>query len=412
MESGETNRGKRGTLRRKNIRDVLAILQLRGKVSRAEIARALRLTPATVSTVVAELEGLRIIRELGRGKSQGGRRPILIEFNPEAFFLMGLDLGITKINAVITDLHGHIVAQRRSAIDIQRGKDHILNEMLTTARDLCNSPNSPATNGVAGIGLSVSGLVDMDRGISIFAPNIPDWCNVPVGRLFEEAFDMPVSIENDARAMALGEARFGAGRGFQNIFCINIGHGIGSGIIIDGELYRGASFTAGEFGHLTVMPSGPMCHCGNRGCLEVMAGGHAIAASAIRIVSSGRKTSMRDLVGGDIKGITAETVVQAAREGDLAARQLLEEVGRYLGIAIASATNLLGPEVIVIGGGVAEAGELLFEEIRGIVRERAFTTMVAPPAIVSSTLRENASAVGAAALVLSETVVKRGLLPL
>jgi predicted NBD/HSP70 family sugar kinase len=142
-----------------------------------------------------------------------------------------------------------------------------------------------------------------------------------------------------------------------------------------------------------------------------MAGGHAIAASAIRMVSSGRKTSMRDLVEGDIQRITAETVVQAASGGDVAARQLLEEVGRYLGIAIASATNLLGPEYIIIGGGVTRAGAVLFDEIRKTIEERAFTTMVAPPRIIKSTLGENASAVGAAALVLSETIVKRGFLP-
>jgi glucokinase-like ROK family protein len=398
-------------LKGKNSRDILRVIQHKGPVSRAEIARLTRLTPATVSNAVSELGRIGIIREIGHGTSQGGRRPILIELNPESFYLAGVDLGITKIQAVVTDLHGTVVSSCRAPVQIHGGRERILDGMLDALKEALQQAGTAIRKRLAGIGLSVSGLVNMETGISIFAPNIPDWRDVPVAELFRQAFGLPVSIENDARAMALGEARFGAGRGYENILCINIGHGIGSGIIIDGELYRGKGFTAGEFGHITVLPSGPICHCGNRGCIEVMAGGHAIAASAIRIVSSGRKTSMRDLVGGDIQRITAETVARAAAEGDAAARQLLEEVGRYLGIAIASAVNLLGPEHIIIGGGVTRAGAVLFDEIRQIIEERAFTTMITPPKIVESALGENASAVGAAALVLSETIVRRGFLP-
>jgi glucokinase len=247
--------------------------------------------------------------------------------------------------------------------------------------------------------------------VSIFAPYIPEWRDVPIVETFHDAFGIPTVIENDARAMALGEARYGAGQGYDNIFCVNIGHGIGSGIMVEGRLYRGKHQTAGEFGHLTVLPSGPLCHCGNRGCLEVIAGGHAIAASAIRVVSSGGGELIRTQVGGRIDEITARVVVEAARAGDSAARHLLEEAGRYVGIAVASVANLLDPEIVIIGGGVAGAGDLLFGEIEKTLKERAFTTMVASPSVVPSALGENASAVGAAALVLSEVVVKRGLLP-
>jgi glucokinase-like ROK family protein len=411
IRNTEINTEEKRYLKRKNILDVLSIVQRKSRISRAEIARISNLTPATVSSVVAELNKLGIIRELGHGDSQGGRRPILIEFNPEAFYLSGIDLGITKVISVVTDLHGNIVSKARLNIDMHSGKNIIIEQMFKVTRNAFSDVREMVRDKIAGIGISLSGIVDIEKGISIFAPNMPSWHNVPIAQMFRDEFHLPVFVENDARAMALGETRFGAGRGYDNIFCINIGHGIGSGIIINNELYRGKTLTAGEFGHMTILPSGPLCHCGNNGCLEVMASGHAIAASAIRVSNSGGNTMIKKLVGGDIKKITAEVVAQAACNGDDIARQLLKEVGRYLGIGIASVINLLGPELIVIGGGVSQAGEFFFEEIQNVIKKRAFTTMVKSPEIVASALGEDASSIGAAALVLSETLVKKGLLP-
>ena len=376
--------GEKLYLKRKNIIDILLTLQRKSPISRAEIARLSNLTPATVSRVVAELHKRGIIREQGPGVSIGGRRPVLIEFNPEAFYLAGIDLGITKVISVVIDLHGNILSKAKLDIDINAGKDRIIEQMFTVTRRVFSNTNELIRNKLAGIGISLSGIIDTKKGLSVFSPSMPNWHNVPIVQLFQNEFHLPVFIENDARAMALAEARYGAGRDYDNLFCINIGHGIGSGIIINKELYRGKTLTAGEFGHMTLVPSGPLCHCGNRGCLDVMAGGHAIAASAIRVVSSGVNTLIKELVEGDIKKITAEVVALAAKEGDDIALQLLNEVGRYLGIAIASIINLLNPELIVIGGGVSKAGEFFFEEIKNIIKKRAFTTMVKTPEIVTS----------------------------
>jgi N-acetylglucosamine repressor len=402
--------GEKLYLKRKNIIDILLTLQRKSPISRAEIARLSNLTPATVSRAVAELHKRGIIREQGPGVSIGGRRPVLIEFNPEAFYLAGIDLGITKVISVIIDLHGNILSKAKLDIDINAGKDRIIEQMFTVTRRVFSNTNELIRNKLAGIGISLSGIIDTKKGLSVFSPSMPNWHNVPIVQLFQNEFHLPVFIENDARAMALAEARYGAGRDYDNLFCINIGHGIGSGIIINKELYRGKTLTAGEFGHMTLVPSGPLCHCGNRGCLDVMAGGHAIAASAIRVVSSGVNTLIKELVEGDIKKITAEVVALAAKEGDDIALQLLNEVGRYLGIAIASIINLLNPELIVIGGGVSKAGEFFFEEIKNIIKKRAFTTMVKTPEIVTSSLNEDASSIGAAALVLYEIISTKGLL--
>jgi len=402
--------GEKLYLKRKNIIDILLTLQRKSPISRAEIARLSNLTPATVSRVVAELHKRGIIREQGPGVSIGGRRPVLIEFNPEAFYLAGIDLGITKVISVVIDLHGNILSKAKLDIDINAGKDRIIEQMFTVTRRVFSNTNELIRNKLAGIGISLSGIIDTKKGLSVFSPSMPNWHNVPIVQLFQNEFHLPVFIENDARAMALAEARYGAGRDYDNLFCINIGHGIGSGIIINKELYRGKTLTAGEFGHMTLVPSGPLCHCGNRGCLDVMAGGHAIAASAIRVVSSGVNTLIKELVEGDIKKITAEVVAHAAKEGDDIALQLLNEVGRYLGIAIASIINLLNPELIVIGGGVSKAGEFFFEEIKNVIKKRAFTTMVKTPEIVTSSLNEDASSIGAAALVLYEIISTKGLL--
>ncbi|MBN2323251.1 MAG: ROK family transcriptional regulator [Spirochaetes bacterium] len=402
--------GDKSYLNRKNIIDILLTLQRKNPISRAEIARLSNLTPATVSRVVTELLKRKILRERGPGVSIGGRRPVLIEFNPEAFYLAGIDLGITKVTGVIIDLHGNILSKAKLDIDVSEGKDRIIEWMLTVTKKALSSTSRLIRSKLTGIGVSLSGIIDTNKGLSVFSPSIPNWHNVPIVQLFQNEFHLPVFIENDARAMALAEARYGAGRNYDNFFCINIGHGIGSGIIINKELYRGKTSTAGEFGHMTLVPSGPLCHCGNRGCVEVMAGGHAITASAIRVASSGGNTLIKELVEGDIKKINAEVVALAAKKGDDIALRLLNEVGRYLGIAIANIINLLNPELIVIGGGVSNAGEFFFEEIKNVIKKRAFTTMVNNPEIVTSALGDDASSIGAAALVLSEIISTKGLL--
>ncbi|MEW6226980.1 MAG: ROK family transcriptional regulator [Bacillota bacterium] len=393
-------------LKRINTLAVLQVLRQESPISRAAIARITGLTPATVSNVVSILMGAGMVREVGLGESNGGRPPVLLQFEPGAFYLAGVDLGCSKMIAVVTDLEGKAVSRVKLDLDVNVGKEGIISRMFEAAREALLEAG-PAREKVAGIGLSVPGLTDVVNGVSVFAPNIPSWHDVPIADLFCKEFGLPSWIENDARAMALGEARFGAGRGRENLLCVNVGRGVGAGLILNGELYRGERGGAGEIGHTTVDPNGPVCPCGNNGCLEVLAAGPAIAAAAIRAVATGTSTKIRELAGGRVESITAEVVSAAAQEGDVLAERLIVEAGRYLGIGIASAVNLFSPETVVIGGGVSRAGELLFEEVRRTVKKRAFTTMVNLPDIVPSALGEDASSIGAAALVL-ETMLETG----
>ncbi|HPU75930.1 MAG TPA: ROK family protein [Bacillota bacterium] len=387
----------------KSINVLAALNVIRGTsgLSRADIARATGLTPATVSSVVSILVSAGIVRETGYGESSGGRPPLLLEFNPDAFYIAGVDLGVSKVITVVTNLEGEVVSRARLEIDAQAGPEAIISRLLD-ATHAAFADAGEAVAKIAGIGLSVPGLIDPERGLSVFAPNIPGWSNIAIAQRFRSEFGLPCWVENDARAMAIGEAMFGAGRGYQNILCVNAGRGIGAGIIVNGEIYRGKQSGAGELGHMTVDPNGPMCPCGNHGCLEVMAAGPSIAAAAIRAVSSGAGTVIRDLTGGRIEEITAEVVSEAANRGDALAQGFIRESGRYLGIGIANAVNLLSPEIVVIGGGVARAGGILFDEVRKTVQRRAFTTMVNLPPIVPSARGEDASSIGAAALVFEE----------
>ncbi|MGE5585065.1 MAG: ROK family transcriptional regulator [Bacillota bacterium] len=397
---------------------VLQVLRQGDPVSRAEIAAVTGLTAATVSNVVSTLVDCRMVREVGLGPSNGGRPPVLLEFDPRAFCLAGVDLGVSKIIAVVTDLQGSLVSRVKVDLDNRVDKEGIVDRMFDAVSEALSQAGAAGADAgagagagtgarVAGIGISVPGLTDAVNGVSVFAPNIPSWYNVPIVDLFKRRFGLPSWVENDARAMTLGEARFGAGRGCRNLIGVNVGRGVGAGLILNGELYRGQRGGAGEIGHTTIDPDGPVCPCGNNGCLEVLASGPAIAAAAIRAVSTGVGTRIRDLVGGRIENITAEVVSEAANEGDVLARRLLAEAGRCLGIGIANAVNLFSPEMVVIGGGVSRSGELLFEEIRSTVRKRAFTTMVNLPEIVPSALGEDASGIGAAALVL-EVMLETG----
>jgi glucokinase-like ROK family protein len=385
----------------RNVVAVLRVLHKENRVSRADISRLTRLTAATVSSIVRKLEKANVLRVSGPALSKGGRKSLLVEFNPDAFYLLGVDIGVAKAVSVIIDLHGNIIRKERIAVSQNLAREAITERIFTLIDDTMNG-SGELRKKVMGIGISFPGSIDVERGICLRAPNLPAWHDLAIVDLFQRRFNLPCCVENDARAMALGEARFGNGRGRKNIFAILIGRGIGGGIIVNGELYRGSGSTAGEFGHITVNPTGPVCACGNWGCLEVMASGTSIASSAARIVKSGRPTRIGDLAGGDPEQISTETVAQAWREGDHIAGMLMREAANYIGIGLSSVINLLSPELILIGGGVSLAGEAFIDRIRETIAERAYTAAFRPPEIALSGLGPDANCIGAAVLVFEK----------
>jgi glucokinase-like ROK family protein len=389
-------------LRKRNVISVLNVLNQRQNVSRADLARETALTPATVSSIISRLEKLDIIKMLGPGASKGGRRPVILRFNPDAFYLLGIDVGLEKTIIVITDLHGNIIVQRRLESTASFGAAAILDKIAT----LCTSiiaDNEAVGHKIRGIGISYPGLVDSEQGIGLIAPNWPELNDFRLPAYLSSRLGLEASIENDAAVMTLGQARFGAARGYRNVLGIILGLGIGGGIIINGELYRGISSTAGQFGHITVNPLGPTCGCGNQGCLETVASGMAIAATAQRLVQSGRNTAILAEAGNNRLRITAKHVADAARNGDDLAIEIMTQAADYIGIALADAMNLIDPELIIIGGGLSQAGDYFIGQLQRIVKRRAYAFgIVRSPHFVLADFGEEANAIGAASLVLEK----------
>ncbi len=327
---------------------------------------------------------------------------------------VGLDLGGTTLTGLLVDALGRIRARRRRETPADRSLETVLAvirdmavELLAEAAGGLREPAViPLLRPVAGVGVGVPGPVDPERGVCLFSPNL-GWRDVDVASYLQESLGLPVKVDNDVRVATLGEGWIGAARPFLTFIVITVGTGVGSGVVLDGRLWRGPGFSAGEIGHIPVdtRPDAPLCGCGRRGCLETLASGRAIErearAAADRAAQGGERTSLAGLLL-DKGRISARDVAEAARAGDIVARRIFETAAEHLGVGVAAAVNLFNPEAVVIGGGVAGAWDLLQPILERTVRERAF-----PPnhrslrAVLPAALGEDAGAVGAASLVLA-----------
>jgi glucokinase len=258
------------------------------------------------------------------------------------------------------------------------------------------------TSDIAGIGIAAAGIIDTNEGIVTTSPNLPGWRNVPLRDIIAERLGLTTYLINDASAAALGEHRFGAGKGVDNLIYLTVSTGIGGGIIIDGGLYLGADGCAGEIGHMIIETHGPQCNCGKFGCLEALASGSAMTRESVRRLNQGEKSSIIRLVDGRLESITAETVSLAAKKGDPLACDIVARAANYLGIGLANLINIFNPELIVIGGGVSKMGNILLAPTRKTVREIAFKLPARTVRIVRARLGSNAGIKGAAVYVFEQ----------
>jgi len=312
--------------------------------------------------------------------------------------IIGVDLGGTQIRAALAGGEGNILCRTSCLTLAEEGLEAVMGRIKGAIHEVVESTDRGR---VRGIGVAAPGPLDPWRGVILEAPNLPGWESVPLKDLLEKEFDLPVSVGNDANLAALAEQRFGAGQGIADLIYITVSTGIGGGIIVDNRLLLGARGLAGEVGHQTIEADGPRCKCGNVGCLEVLAAGPAIARSARELIKTGVVTTITDLVDGDLDKITARVVNQAAQEGDPVAIELFRQAGFYIGIGIVNLLHLFNPSLIIIGGSVAKAGELLFEPIRATVRERAMASHYWDNTpIVPAALGDDVGLLGAVALVL------------
>lgn len=314
-------------------------------------------------------------------------------------YIIGLDIGGTKISCVIGTRGGQILNRATIPTEVERGPGPAIKKAIEKIHEILKSSGAEL-NEVEGMGIGAPGPLDPNSGTIFATPNMPAWNGVCLKEIFGKEFEVPIAVDNDANAAALGEKVFGAGKEVNGLFYFTVSTGIGGGLIIDGKIYHGASFDAAEVGHMTILPDGPKCGCGKQGCLEALASGTAIARRAKEKVKDNPGSLILKLVGGDLNLINASVVREAAAKGDILAKEIWEEAGRYLGIGVANVLNLINPQMVIIGGGVAKAGELLFRPMRESAAREAFGRTFESCKIVPSELGDMVGDLGAISLVL------------
>jgi len=375
-----TPTGDQALIKRINTAIVLEFILRGAPLSRAQISEQSGLNKATVSSLVQDLIDGSLVREIGTGKSSGGRKPVMLEFIALSGFAIGIDLGVNYIRGVLTDLRGNIVAERTSSLR-EIVPEAAIDQLCACIETLiAEAPESPY--GIVGIGVGVPGLVD-DNGIILFAPNLK-WRDVPLQRLLTERFSLPVTIDNEANMGALGEQKFGAGRSISNLIYVSVGIGIGTGLILHKTLYKGASGFSGEMGHLSVEAHGKSCTCGNRGCWEMYASEQALLEQASSL-------GFEDLEG----------LLTAAAEGRQDVLALFSGIGEYLGIGIANIVNVFNPDAVIIGNRMSQARPWLENALRQTVTQRALGFHLRKVQILFADLGERSSMLGAAEMAIS-----------
>ena len=310
-----------------------------------------------------------------------------------------VDLGGTKIACALATAGQRVIAERTIPTDSHEGPEAVLERIGA----LVNSLAAGSGARPAALGIGVPGLVDLARGVTRFLPNFPtQWRDVPLRERLEPRIGCPVYLLNDVRAATLGELTFGHGRSVKTMAFFALGTGIGGGIVVDGVLRLGPLGAAGELGHQTVLPDGPLCGCGNRGCLEALASGPAVAAEGVRLLLSGQAPKLHEIAGGDPSRVTPKKMAAAAEAGDAAVREALIRATGYLGIGVANIVTAIHPELIVLGGGMADLGPLLFDTVRDTVRRRVRMFPVDDVRIEPSLLGEKAGLWGGIVLAMRQ----------
>ncbi len=392
--------GNAKLINRLNKINILNLIRDGKAATRAEAARISGLSAPTVTRLVNSLINVeKLIVESGTGTSKGGRNPIILDFDGTNSFVIGIDLGTTSIKGVLTNLNAEIICELSTPTLIEEGADRVLKQALEIINDLCQESKVKGKR-IFGVGLAVAGLINRRKDIVEFSPDF-HWHDVDIKALLGSACDRPIIFDNVTRMMAMGELQHGVGKKFRDFIFVNVGYGIGAGLVLNREPYFGSFGMAGEFGHITLeKDSDIQCACGNYGCLEALASGHAIAERARRELEGGAKSILVEQVGGDLSKITARMVADAAKTGESFSSRVFDEAAEYLGIGLASLVNLLSPQAIVLGGGVAQNGDLLFERVRKTVTARSINNISREVEILPATFGIRAASMGAASVVL------------
>lgn len=387
-------------MKKLNFEAILKVIKNNGSLSRADIAKLTGLTPASVTNITKILIESDYLIERGIGESSGGRPPIILEINIKARYIIGVSIGVGSIDVVLTDLGAEIVTKKTIYIDENNiNEEYVFTHLINLINEVIEISEIDRKK-IVGIGVAMHGVVNPILGISQYAPYY-NWENVNIKSILEEKFEYPVFLDNDVRAIALGESLFGAAKRIDNFVAINISNGIGAGIIIDNKPYYGVDYSAGEIGHMVVEQDGSLCNCGNYGCLESVASNKSVERKVIRSIKQGVSTLLTNEVE-DIEKISIRDISIAASKGDELSISVLKETARYIGVGISGLVNILNPKLIVLVGDIFEQDKIMIKTLSEVVKKRGLRISTENVKIVKSDLGENAAVIGAATLVIQE----------
>jgi predicted NBD/HSP70 family sugar kinase len=382
---GQLRTGSLESLRERNRLRVIDALRTRGAISRADIARQTGLSRSTVSSLVGDLQaaGLvveRVAESAAPASPQGGRPPVLVALDQSAGAVVGLDFGHDSLRVAVADLSYAILAETYAELEVDTAAQDALDTGARLASELIEEAGVERDR-VLAAGMGLPGPIERESGV-VHSPILPSWVGLNPANEMEERLELPVHLDNDANVGALGESTFGVGRGTHVMAYLRLSAGIGAGLVINGRPFRGARGIAGEIGHVLVDPQGPICRCGNRGCLETFVAGPALC----------------ELLRRSHGPLTVSDLLRLAEEGDAGCQRVLADAGRVVGRAVADLCNYLNPDLVVVGGDLSVAGDVLLEPMREAVRRFAIPAAVEDVEIVAGTLGGRAELLGALAL--------------
>lgn len=394
------------TMRDMNLALILNTLRAQAPLSRSRLAAATGLNKATVSSMVRDLLRNGFVQELGADPSLGdvGRPAINLGPNPDAGFIIGVEIGVDFISVITANFAVDVVARRYESTLRLHSEQAILDRLLFLLKESIEQVGRRGKP-LFGIGVGVPGLVDISSGTLLFAPNL-GWRDLPLRQLLTAKLQVPVYVANEANLAALGESYFGAGGDSGFMLYVSSGIGIGGGIVLNGRLVEGATGFAGEVGHMTVEQNGLQCNCGNRGCWETVASQRALFRRIEEAIAGGEPSWLEEATEGDMDRLTVPLVAEAAQQKDVVACRALEETGRWLGVGVASLMNVINPQRVVFGGPLSLAHEYLLPLIRETVAERAWDWVHERADIVLAAQGEDAVALGGVAIVYRDVVNK------
>jgi predicted NBD/HSP70 family sugar kinase len=388
MKRSKARLGNSIVIKKWNLSIIFKAIRKQGPISRIELTEITGCSAGTVSNHVRTLIKKGFVIESKKGISSGGRKPIQLMINPNKAYIFSIEIEVNQIKIVMFDLEIKVITKSIIPITYKDDYKKTLEQVFFEMDKMREEKNLKLDN-LLGTGVAVPGLIDKEKGILEFAPNL-GWKNVYISKIFKDKFNLPVILDNEAKAAAIGEREFIYPK-MDNMVFVSINEGIGCGVILNGELYRGASGNAGEFGHIIIDTNGPLCHCGNKGCWETLASESSIVNRYLELSNSNKE-------------LTKKEIYQLGKNGDKKVIEIFNEAGRNIGIGLVNIVNGLSPELLVIGGGIVEIKDYVYDEIIKKLEESALSVSYKKVEIKFSELAGLAAVYGMADLIINERI--------